>query len=690
MPLLLPLAAFGIFFKILLERGVDWRRSFLGAAAFWGGCVAMITETLSIPRLLTAGMVAIFWLLICVASLIGLVLLRRRRPSRVENFEPEQSGFVGAARDRVLIALVIGTGLIVLLVGITALVAAPSTWDAMEYHLPRTVMWMNNHSVRLYTTPDYYQLIYGPWAEFTMMDFNMLASGDRFVNLVEVFSYAGSLVGVSLIAKLLGAGFRAQVLAVVVCASIPEGILEASGPMNTYVVTFWLTATVAFMLSWNREPGWFNTICVGLTAGLALLTKGTAYFYLPFLVLACWWLGSVSTRILFLKRSAVFALMILALNAPQFLRCYELSGSPLGAAYPGEEADVLNTIEGPSLRGTLANMIRMLSLHFGTPSPSLNSHLEKMLRVGIRTIGADPDDPHALWGGYKFEMHKSSLSEIHAANPLHLVLLLIAFGFVLWNWKRDKRDALFWYALGLVAAFLFFCASLRWNMWMTRQQLPWFVLASPLIGLLLERYWSPKVQVAVAVVLLAFGCVFAVANRTRSLVPSKRLASVYQPRAVQYFSDQHETVADTYIAAAEAINRMNCANIAIDCYVGSPTHPHHSPNSFFVYPLMALIHADGRTRTVWYTGVHNSTTQYSHHQTPPGAVVCMGGAEVPEKWAEYRAIGGRASVFGDIVIFSAWGAIPNSGPGFSGVRQGFQGSRNARSQLKNGAPATEE
>src|SRR5262249_10400210 len=43
----------------------------------------------------------------------------------------------------------------------------------------------------------------------------------------------------------------------------------------------------------------------------------------------------------------------------------------------------------------------------------------------------------------------------------------------------------------------------------------------------------------------------------------------------------------------------------------------------------------------------------------PCAVVCLGCAGVAEKWGEYQGIGGRASVFGDIVLFSARGQVVN-------------------------------
>jgi hypothetical protein len=39
-----------------------------------------------------------------------------------------------------------------------------------------------------------------------MMHMHLLWGGDRFVNLVEFFSLLGSVIGVSLIAKMLGAG----------------------------------------------------------------------------------------------------------------------------------------------------------------------------------------------------------------------------------------------------------------------------------------------------------------------------------------------------------------------------------------------------------------------------------------------------------------------------------------------------
>jgi hypothetical protein len=660
MLLICPLGAFLLFFLIVREKGIDWRSSVLTAMVFCGTSVVIITETLSLPRLLTRGPIAIYWLVICVCSFVYLEKLKRRTgpPSQSENS-------TGIGLDCATRRLLVGAGSIALLVLITALVSPPNVWDAMEYHLPRMTMWMSNHSVRFFATPDYAQLIFGPWSEYAMMHADLLWGGDRFVNLVEFLSFCGSIIAASLVAKMLGAGARGQALAALVCATIPEGVLEASGPMNTYVVSFWIITTVAFLLNWNEDLSWLNTVCVGLSAALALFTKGSAYVYLPLIVLACGWMGSRSSRILFLKRSAVFLLLILVINTPQYVRCYSLTGSPLGFPLPTPFPRLQIIVDHVSVRGTLANVVRNILLHIGTPSDALNLRMERAARLAIRAIGTNPDDPGTVYLGLPFDVHRFSLHEIHAGNPLHLAMLILAILLALGKRKYDGERQAFWYAIGLTSAFLLMCALLRWTTWSSRYHLVLFVLGSALTGFALERYFSPKIGTAIGIALLAFAAPFAVANRTRSLIPWSRLDDVYHPRSVLYFSDQHERIAAANIAAAKAVNQLQCRKVAIDTYLEDP-EIRLSPISQYVYPALALINADGRTQRVWYTGVQNVTRQYSNPEAPC-AVICFDCARVPAKWDEYCRVGPRASVFDYIVVFGSEGAIANSCPGTIGV-----------------------
>jgi hypothetical protein len=658
--LVLPVTAFLIFCRILHKERVDWRRALLGAAVFSGTSVVLITEALSAGLLLTRTAVAISWLAICVAELLVLKFRTVRASQIVQSAE-----FSADALDAATKGMLAGAGAIALLIGITAVVAPPNMWDAMDYHLPRVIMWMSNHSVRFYATPDYAQVILGPWAEYAMMHTYLLWGSDRFVNMIQFLSMIGSSIGVSLIAKSLGATPRGQVLAAVVCITIPEGVLEASGPMNTYVEAFWMTAMVAFLLSWNEDPGWFNLVCAGLSAALALLTKGTAYIFLPFIVLACWWMGPVSARIRLLKRAAPFLLLVLAVNAPHYLRCYELTGSPLGVPLAGGGDRMNHKVVPVTLKGTLANSLRNVSFHFGTPSQRFNSWIEQSFRWSIKGIGADPDDPKMIWkNGGPFRINRTSLSEINAGNPLHFFLLTIAIGLAVWKNSGGTGRKDLWYALGIVAAFFLFSALIIWQVWSSRYELPLFVLGAALTGFSLEQRFPGKVGTIIGFLLLASALPFALLNHHRSLVHWSHGDDVYHPRSVLYFNDLHETLAPTYIAVADAVNKLNCGSVAFDSYINY-SDMGEDPRSFFVYPLMALTHADGLTRSTWYSGVNNLTSRYSGREGHPApcALICLDCANVPAKWDEYRSVGGRASVFDYIVLFSAAGQSPNEGFG---------------------------
>jgi hypothetical protein len=113
-------------------------------------------------------------------------------------------------------------------------------------------------------------------------------------------------------------------------------------------------------------------------------------------------------------------------------------------------------------------------------------------------------------------------------------------------------------------------------------------------------------------------------------------------------------MAPSYIAAAEAVNKTDCANVGIDSYSPlSDPDIKRTPESFFTYPILALIHADGRTRTAWFAGVHNLSERYATTQPHPPAcaIMCLDCATAPAKWREYSSFPNH-EVFGNAVVFT--------------------------------------
>src|SRR6185369_12333247 len=143
--------------------------------------------------------------------------------------------------------------------------------------------------------------------------------GDRWVNLVAFGAFAGSVAAVSSIAAAMGLGTRGQAFAALFCATLPNGILQASGAKNDWLLTLWLAAMVYFTL--RREARF-----AGLALGLALFTKATAYLFVPPLAAAAWVIGGGREW----RRFAGFALGgVLLVNTPQYWRNVRLSRSPL-------------------------------------------------------------------------------------------------------------------------------------------------------------------------------------------------------------------------------------------------------------------------------------------------------------------------------------------------------------------------
>jgi 4-amino-4-deoxy-L-arabinose transferase-like glycosyltransferase len=648
MLIVLPLLAFYLLYRSFVKKGQEWRVSLLASAVWWGVFLLGITESVSVLHSVSPMPLGAAWTLVCAALFL---YSRRIRPAPAEVQEGATNP-PAEEEDRSSNWLLAGVGILLFAVGLTAILAPPSTWDAMEYHLPRVTMWMSNHSVAFFSTPDYRQLVFGPWAEYAMMHTIELWGSNRLVNLIEFFSLCGSVLAASLIAQLLGAGRRGQVFAAVACAAIPQGLLEASGAMNGYVEAFWIAATVLFLLLWNRKPRVFFAVTAGCAAGLALATKGTAYVLLPFLVLACWAMGLPETRDRFWKLVPAFALSLLLINLPQYARNYAFDGNPLGLPTPDHFGSVNVRVPRVTMKGILANVLRNASLHFGLRGDHLNQHTEAAFRFCMtHLLHADPDDPGWLWHE-SFRVNPLSLNEVTAGDLLPALLTLLTMGVLAW---KHGRANLAWYALGIVASFVLLSALLRWQMWGGRFQLALFVVAAPLSGTVLELYFRRNLATVVAAALLLGALPYAFANRFRSLVPISSFATVYHGRNLLYFAEEHMNISDEYISTAKEIDRLACRNVAIDAYTPRAMSEITSTlPSWFDYPLFALLGADGVHRSVWYTGVHNLSAKYERDHPHPYscAVVCLGCAKVGAKWDKYGPLSDHSSTFGSEVVFA--------------------------------------
>jgi hypothetical protein len=565
-----------------------------------GAALLLGTEALSPLRLLHPVPVGILWAVFAVAS---RTLLHRRTPNT-----PPAAWF-----DRLLW---LACCAILAVAGLAAIASPPNSVDAFGYHLSRVVWWAQQGSVAFFPTHYYPQVSMPPLAEYAFLHQWLLTGGDRLANFVQWTGFAGSIAAAALLARQFGAGPRGQAIAALFVATLPNGILQASGAKNECLLALWLAAAGWFAL--RGEIAW-----LGLSLGLALATKATAWLFAPPLLAMLPGPMVLPRPRQAVRTAAIVIACVLALNGPQWWRNLSAFGSPIGPplAHDGQSPDYRWTNRTPGLRTTLSNAARHLSQQLGGRSDAVNRAVYAAVLALHRTIRADPNDPATTWPGTDFTPPRNANHEADAPNRVHLLLLAACLPFVLLRRGRP----LAWTA-ALATAFLLVCAVLKYQPYFARAFLPLFVLAAPVFGTLAERLRPALVQAAVCLLLLDQTRHPLLHNWTRPLTGETSILK--SARDADYFRDmaQFHVGQAEYRRAADLAAANGCRAIGID---NQRFHLEY-PLQVFLLRLRPPVHFT-------HTGVHNPTARYAPPEPEPCAVVCLGCTGNAAKMAEYAA-----------------------------------------------------
>ena len=527
----------------------DWREAALGASVTWGVSVVILTEGLSTFHALAFLPLLIAWGIIsCATIVISIYFYRADSISGIPIVNPLRRKYFFAS------LLLAGICSILFATFVVALLSPPNSWDSMTYHMARVLNWIDHSSVRCYPTNNPRQLYLGPWAEFTITHLQILAGNDRLANLVQFVSTTGSVVGVSLIAKKFRAGMYGQLFASVYCASIPVGILEASGTLNDDVTAFWLLCFLAFtidIVEATTPVSWRNATLAGASLGLAILTKMTnLIFAAPFLL----WIVLVllrSRKVIAISLLGILGGSALAINAGQAIRNASAFGSPLGPQ--AETALSKNEIHTPA--AISSNVIRNLAVHLALPK--VGRYIKPMVLKIHSLTGLDTSDPRITWKGATFQ-YQITFSEYFAGSPLHLLVASIVILVVCFYLPEYRLVAI--YTACLIGGFLMFCGYVRWQPWISRLQLPLFVAVAPVCGLVLSRPTFRRFGYIFSAVAICVGLLYATKNDSRALLGRPNV--IQCSRVDLYFSDR-PAIRGPFLAAAAETARGSPATVGI-------------------------------------------------------------------------------------------------------------------------------
>lgn len=623
----------------------DWRECLLAGLVVAGVMTTILTEALGAAHALRPLWVWIAWAAGAPAA-AWIAARGRGGPGALVARRPEWPGALdGAALAWVILA----AGL----TGLTAFRAVPANYDSLTYHLARVAHWAQNQSVGFYPTNVIRQVYQPPWAEYAILHLYLMTGGDDLANLVQWVALLGCLAGTSLIARELGAGRRGQILAALVCATIPMGVLQASSTQNDYVVALWLVCLAHALLAARSRPDrrrwpWI----AGASLGLALLTKGTAYIYAPPLLLCLLLPTSRRGARAALATAGVIVACAAMLNGPHWARNAATFGFPLG---PGGEGGGY-TYRNSEVSGRLmaSNLIRSAALHLGTPWTPLNRAIESGVERLHSWMDLAPDDPRNTWPGTRLEVTRPRRDEDRAGNGLHLLLLPATALAALVLPRLRPGAGLASYAVALVAAAMLFSLLVKWQPWHSRLQLPLFVLAAPLVGVVLARA-SARLVAVIALALAASSLPFLVANSSRTLVGHRsvlRHSSAVQAMAAAMAARPE------YVEAARVVLASQCPTVGLAIGGNDPE-----------YVIWRILEISGRRPRIEHVLVYDPphrTTVTSRLETAawrPCAVIVDAppGEAAPTGMASgYRTAWSRGTV--TVLLEASAAASPGAGP----------------------------
>lgn len=548
------LMPFVFFLELLLifYQKKSWREAFVWAAVWWAFFLIATLEILSLFNAIRFFPLGMAWM--GGTLVLGLVLWKFRPLKWQIDLSIFRSG------DFLQKLMLVAIGLIFFITLATALIAPPNNYDSMTYHMSRVAHWAQNHSLAHYPTFILRQLAMTPAAEFMILNFQVLLGNDYLANFVQWFCMLGSIIVVSLIAKLLGADLRGQILAAFIAAAIPMGIMQATSTQNDYVAAFWILSFAFFVVRSSSGNFFLNIMGASIALGLAMLTKLTAYFFaLPFGA----WLLVVSfkkNRWNFWKPLLFLLIVITVINAGYFTRNLQVFNSITGPNY-----GTVN--EKFAIKNFASNVLKYFSMHLNTPFPFVNSSIYNGISRFHDVLGVDLNDKRTSAYG-EFKVRGYAPHEDVIGNPMHLFLIFICGAFLFWRGETKKNPKLLVYFISVVTGFLIFFIFLKYQLGFYRLTLPIFVLFSPIIGITLNKIASKKALLAVLIVAFIFTVPPLLMNITRPLIPPplarrSKYSILNTPRQFFYFGGGKIETYKNYLRIVDTIKTRNYKNIGV-------------------------------------------------------------------------------------------------------------------------------
>lgn len=361
---------------------------------------------------------------------------------------------------------------------VVAFVYPPNNYDSMTYHMARVAHWVANQSIEFIVTSNPRENDTGPGAETLLLVLQIFSGSDRFANWVQTTCFVILLVSTHGLVRLMRAPLSLRVPLVLLFATAPVFVLQATSTQNDLCAAVTALAIVGALRNglfgrprWKARDG----IAVGLAVGVAYLVKPTALIFVsPVVVWAAFrTVRAASIDLTLMPRRLgpplLAGLVTCAVICGPHITRKALYGSVVGAT----ESEVIFPL-GRNWLAARRVVNPLLAVAHHVPLRSLDLALG---RVHAAASKLDPPG-QARWGidGF-YAGHALRQYEDLAGAPIQfLATIALSTCGLFWGAWRRRRTAFIVSLLPLLGWLTFHWIA-RNNLWIARYHATWFALA---------------------------------------------------------------------------------------------------------------------------------------------------------------------------------------------------------------------
>lgn len=576
--------------------------------------VFVSTEILSLFKILAAFPMFVVWIVfICV----NLVYIFRREKSIIK-FHYNDS-IKQIVKNPWLYYFLWGTIMIVM-----AYLTPPYNQDSMAYHLPRVMHWVQSRSLSHFSCHYGLQVTAPVFGEYlTLHNFILSGYSDKFLCLMQCFAMLLNGVLIAQISRMLGCNRKWIITSVVVFISLPIVYGEALNTQVDLILSVIILSFVVFILyiSQNRLTVLWDSsfkkivICLGITAGLAFLTKYTAAFILlPF----CIWLLVICIKAK-VPRGKLFVYILLfcffggSIFFPEAVRLFRSFGTLFTDSVSSNQ--LVSTFDPRLIFVCLVKnvMSNLAGRYIYSSREILTSGIEGLASV----LKVDATDPRISLRNY-INFNSPFLYNHDASNGQLIVILLIfclivlLYRKILSAVKREKPN------LGIdngayigvsFLSFFAFLALLKYTENRARYEISFFAILSPAICYLLQNLLKNESQIAIR----AIAITFAVVEILSLTVYHSRVIVTLGKRPDAYFGGTN--MKEGYRVCCDYIADQGYQTVGIiNRYI-------------YQYPIWMML--DGKVSRIEDVNVTNATNLREDMSFIPDCIWCIDYAERP-------------------------------------------------------------